>query len=77
MKVKKQSWKKQLESLDVKVTSIMSEFGFVEPTLTEIQEKELDNRLAPLDDQYYEIYGEEECDEHESDDESDEFHNEE
>ncbi|QMU53652.1 MAG: hypothetical protein GKS07_01235 [Nitrosopumilus sp.] len=71
---------KQLDSLDAKATSIMSEFGFVEPQLTEAQEEELEERLAPLDEQYGKIFGydEEECDEHESDergfDESDEFH---
>ena len=65
---------KQLESLDAKASVIISEFGFVEPTLTESQEKELENRLASLDDQYHEIHGKEECDRHEFDEESDEFH---
>ena len=68
--------KKQLDLLDAKVTSIMGEFGFSEPQLTEAQEEELDAKLAPLDAEYDKIFGysEEECDEHESDYESDEFH---
>jgi len=73
-------FEKQLEKLDAKYTSVLSEYGFVEPELTEAQEDELEKRLAPLDMQYDEIYGdyEEYGDEHESDehefDESDEIH---
>ena len=60
----------QLESLDVKASAIMSEFGFVEPQLTESQEEELEKRLAPLNEQYDEIFGyDEEYDEHKSHDE--------
>ena len=44
--------------------------------MTEVQEEELDAKLVPLDAEYDKIFGydEEECDEHKSDDESDEFH---
>ncbi len=59
---------KQLEELDAKYSSIHAEFGFIEPKLTEAQEQELEERLAPLEEQYDEIFGEFEQDGHESHD---------
>lgn len=44
------------DDLEEQYTTILESYGFNEPTLMEVQEKELESKLAPLDAEYDKIF---------------------